>query len=517
MATTVIATITAITGTAYARNEDGEVRQLAVGDQLMENEVVITPDGTSVDLAMVDGSEVLIADQAETLLTPDLMPDTAAETADAAVELDSVDAILQALDGDGDLELEATAAGLGGGGEGQGHSFVVLGKVVETVNAQNSESRGVEALADDSTQAEDDLVLLNDVEAVAQGDEEVFSEDAVEAAGGLITGTINVIANDVATADIDAVTVVAETVNVVGPTGDVVGAISFTPEGNYTVALNDLGQAAVNALPEGESLSIAGDYQLVDGTGTITTASVTVVVEGNNDAAVVSSATQVLTETDAALSTGGTLTSADVDNDNTFRANTVAGANGEFAIDANGAWTFAANSTFDSLNVGDSVTETFPVTSIDGTASSVTVTINGTNDAAVISSEQTSMASEDGVLIARGQVTSSDVDNADNTFNASTVTVDNGTFSMDAGGVWSFVASSAVDALNVGESIVETFNVTSVDGTASTVNVTITGTNDAAVVSSETQVLTETDGALSTGGTLTSTDVDNDNNSFTQP
>ncbi|MFT6038397.1 MAG: VCBS repeat-containing protein, partial [Candidatus Azotimanducaceae bacterium] len=311
MATTVIATITAITGTAYARNEDGEVRQLAVGDQLMENEVVVTPDGSSVDLAMVDGSELLVADQAETLLTPDLMADTAAETADAAVELDSVDAILQALEGDGDLELEATAAGLGGGGEGQGHSFVVLDRVIETETTLSSESLGLDALADadGSTQTEEDLLLLNDVEAVAQGDEEVFSEDAVEAAGGLITGTINVIANDVATADIDAVTVVAETVNVVGPTGDIVGAISFTPEGNYTVALNELGQAAVNALPEGDSLSIAGDYQLVDGTGTITTASVTVVVEGNNDAAVVSSATQVLTETDAALSTSGTLTS----------------------------------------------------------------------------------------------------------------------------------------------------------------------------------------------------------------
>jgi hypothetical protein len=94
MATTVIATITEITGTAYARNEDGELRELAVGDEVMENEVVITPEGTSVGLEMVDGSELQITDQAETLLTPDLMSDTAAETADAAVELDSIDAIL---------------------------------------------------------------------------------------------------------------------------------------------------------------------------------------------------------------------------------------------------------------------------------------------------------------------------------------------------------------------------------------------------------------------------------------
>ena len=39
----------------------------------------------------------------------------------------------------------------------------------------------------------------------------------------------------------------------------------------------------------------------------------------------------------------------------------------------------------------------------------------------------------------------------------------------------------------------ETFNVTSVDGTPSTVQITINGTNDAASVSSASETLTETD------------------------
>ncbi|PNO64244.1 hypothetical protein MC69_000015 [Aeromonas hydrophila] len=37
------------------------------------------------------------------------------------------------------------------------------------------------------------------------------------------------------------------------------------------------------------------------------------------------------------------------------------------------------NSAFNELNVGDKVSESFEVTSIDGTKSSVTVTITGSN------------------------------------------------------------------------------------------------------------------------------------------
>ena len=66
------------------------------------------------------------------------------------------------------------------------------------------------------------------------------------------------------------------------------------------------------------------------------------------------------------------------------RRATTTGTIGTFAIDASGAWTFTANSAFDHLNVGDSVSETYDVTSVDGTPSTVQITINGTNDAPVL-------------------------------------------------------------------------------------------------------------------------------------
>ncbi len=69
-----------------------------------------------------------------------------------------------------------------------------------------------------------------------------------------------------------------------------------------------------------------------------------------------------LDETNDALTTGGTLTISDVDSAETFVAQTgTVGTNGSFSIGTNGVWTYTANSDFDSLNVDDSVSDTFEV------------------------------------------------------------------------------------------------------------------------------------------------------------
>ncbi len=61
---------------------------------------------------------------------------------------------------------------------------------------------------------------------------------------------------------------------------------------------------------------------------------------------------------------------------------------GTFSINAAGAWTYALNNdnaAVQALNAGDRrCTDTITVTTADGTQQVVTITINGTNDAAVI-------------------------------------------------------------------------------------------------------------------------------------
>src|SRR5207247_1467805 len=234
-----------------------------------------------------------------------------------------------------------------------------------------------------------------------------------------------------------------------------------------------------------------------------------VTINGTNDAAVLASTAVALSETNAPLTTGGTLTVIDPDSPQTFVPQTnVAGANGTFSIAANGAWTYTANSAFDNLNVGQSVSDIFTVASADGTTSTVQVTINGSNDAAVLSATSVALTEIDAPLLTGGTLTVTDVDNPQTFVAQTNVAGANGTFSLAANGAWSYTANSALNELNVGQSVSDSFAVQASDGTPTSVQVTITGTNDAAVLSSATVSLAETNAPLTTGGTLTVSDID---------
>ncbi|MCW4444067.1 VCBS domain-containing protein [Vibrio splendidus] len=289
------------------------------------------------------------------------------------------------------------------------------------------------------------------------------------------------------------------------------GTLHLTDTGSWTYDLDNT-NPTVQALGKGSTATDTITVHSADGTPH----QVTITVNGTNDAATVSSATVAIYETDKAVTTSGTLISTDVDNpDNTFTPDSITGANGDLTIDANGHWVFTANSAFNQLNVGDKVEETFTVSSIDGTPSTIKVTINGTNDAATVSSATVAIDETDKVVTTSGTLTSTDVDNPDNTFTPDSISGTNGDLTIDANGHWMFTANSAFNQLNVGDKVEETFTVSSVDGTASTIKVTINGTNDDATVSSATVAIDETDKAVTTSGTLTSIDVDNPDNAFT--
>ena len=71
-----------------------------------------------------------------------------------------------------------------------------------------------------------------------------------------------------------------------------------------------------------------------------------------------------------------------------FNAQTdTSGAYGTFSIDTGGAWTYTASSAHDEFVGGTTYTDTFSVTSADGTSTSVTINITGTNDPAILSAD----------------------------------------------------------------------------------------------------------------------------------
>ncbi|MES2625820.1 MAG: VCBS domain-containing protein [Pseudomonadota bacterium] len=246
-------------------------------------------------------------------------------------------------------------------------------------------------------------------------------------------------------------------------------------------------------LSAGQTISFSFNVVATDDSGTANAASavqkVTITINGTNDAAVLSNAVVSLNETNAPLTTGGTLTNSDVDNDDTFVAQVnKIGTNGTFSITTAGEWTYTANSAFNSLNIGSSVSDTFSVAAADGTLTSVSVTINGTNDIPVISGEASGdrAVKEESDLSASGTLSIVDADAGQSEFAAGAGTTTYGNYTLGSNGVWSYTldnANATVQGLAEGAQITDSFVAVSEDGTTNkAVMITITGTGEGPAV-----------------------------------
>jgi VCBS repeat-containing protein len=312
--------------------------------------------------------------------------------------------------------------------------------------------------------------------------------------------------------------------------------------GAYTYVPNN---DAINALkvPTTDNFTITASDGLASASQTFT-----VDINGVNDAAIVSgvaigSVVEAAAGAHGVPSASGTLTDTDVDDPaNTFTAVSSPHLSdhsyGSFTITVDGHWTYTlddSNPAVQALNVGQTLTDTFTVTTVGGTPEVVTVTIQGSNDPAVVSGDTHGCVVEaggvhnatPGVPTATGLLTDTDVDNPPNTFLAVTSpqTSDHGygSFSMTADGHWTYTldnANCAVQALNVGQTLTDDFVVKTVDGTAQTVTISIEGSNDAAIICGDTRGCVvepskSCDPPPSASGTLTDKDVDNPDNTFT--
>ncbi len=309
-----------------------------------------------------------------------------------------------------------------------------------------------------------------------------------------LVATGNVLAND---SDPDGTALVVATP---GTFVGTYGTLALAANGAYTYTLNN-SAATVQALAGGQHATDVFAYAATDGSLS-TPSMLTVTITGSNDTAVIGGvATGAVTEDVAVDGSGNlvaseSLTITDIDSG---QANFVVqagtpGTYGIFAVNSAGAWTYAATdgqAAIQSLAAGQHLTEHFTVSSSDGSASQVvTVTINGTNDTAVIGGVATGAVTEDvavdgsGNLIASGALTVSDADTGQSSFAAQAGTAGTyGTFAVDAAGNWAYSAANgqaAIQSLDSGQSLTEVFSVASSDGSAAQgVTVTINGSNDA--------------------------------------
>ncbi|MGY4815714.1 VCBS domain-containing protein [Pseudomonas chlororaphis subsp. piscium] len=281
--------------------------------------------------------------------------------------------------------------------------------------------------------------------------------------------------------------------SIVGSNTGSYGSIAVDNSGQWTYTLangSDGVAGAVQSLKAGESHDEVFSVQVSDGLGGVDTQLVTITVTGSNDAAVLSSASVTLSETNAAadISTAGTLTISDVDSAATFVAQTnTAGNYGSFSIGTSGAWTYVADSAHNEFVAGTTYTDTFAVSSADGTLTSVTVHIAGSNDLPTITSNGSGTTASINVVentTAVTTVTATDVDLPAQTLSYSIVGgADAAKFSIVSGtGALSFISAPNFEAPtdsgtnNVYEVIVRASDGTLFDDQA--IAVTVTGVND---------------------------------------
>ncbi|WP_160194698.1 VCBS domain-containing protein [Devosia riboflavina] len=112
-----------------------------------------------------------------------------------------------------------------------------------------------------------------------------------------------------------------------------------------------------------------------------------------------------------------------------------------------------------------------------------TINVTDVNDPAIIDGATAGQITEDAAPNSvSGLLTADDVDNPDNVFQAGSGTANYGTWSINAGGQWTYVLDNAnptVNALNDGQDLSDSFAVKSADGTIQLVTITIAGKTDA--------------------------------------
>ena len=293
-----------------------------------------------------------------------------------------------------------------------------------------------------------------------------------------------------------------------------------------------LDQTAVQNLDAGDTVNDSITFTATDGTSQ----TVTITITGTDDAAVVTGTTTgLVTEGnlgDAPVTATGTLTITDIDASDNPSFNDVLPVTGDNGYGSfvltSGTWTYTLDQTaLQNLDAGDTVNDSITFTATDGTSQMVTITITGTDDAAVVTGTTTGLVTEgnlgDAPVTATGTISISDVDASDNpSFNdVLPVTGDNGygSFVLNSG-TWTYTLDqTAVQNLDAGDTVNDAITFTATDGTSQMVTITITGTDDAAVVTGTTTgLVTEGnlgDAPVTATGTISISDVDaGDNPSF---
>ncbi|XKF15899.1 retention module-containing protein [Halomonas sp. BLK-85] len=332
-----IATVVAITGQAFARDEDGNLRELSVGDTLQEGETLVTSTNGEVELDFDDGlPPTTIGGDEEVAMNGDVDAENPADESESATQDDELDAILTALeDEEGDILelLEATAAGGGpAGGGGGGSDFVQLARITESVEGLQYEfdggiEGGTETVEFSDLAAEEEPVATISIDDIGV----INSVDAEEGNNITITGTVGGDARQG-----DTVTLTVGEDNFTGTVSEELTYAIDVP--GSVLAENDTVEGEVTGTDENGNSYTAetdGDYDVRLARNSLETETDEVFEAGLPDGSDVG---------DQTVTTGGDLNLA---SGWSAVAETGSTANGSFAINADGTYSYTLENPAD--------------------------------------------------------------------------------------------------------------------------------------------------------------------------
>ncbi|MGE0798665.1 MAG: Ig-like domain-containing protein [Lautropia sp.] len=451
---------TVLNGTLPAATDvDGDTLTYAAGATgPAHGTVVINADGSytytpAADFNGTDSNTYVANDDpessAEATITITVSGENDAPVAGAGTATTDEDTVLNgtlpvASDADGDTLTYAAGA------TGPSHGTVVVnldGSYIYTPAADFHGTDSFSYVANDGTANSAEATVTVTVNPV--NDAPAAVDDTASTTEDTPVTTGNVLAND---ADVD---------DALMPSN----ITAFTQAANGTVASNDDGTFTYTPDADFEG-SDSFTYTVTDAGGLSSTATVTISVDGENDAPVATDGTAA-TDEDTVLN--GTLPAAtDADGDPlTYAAGAVAAAHGTVVIDADGTYTYTPNANFHG-------TDTFGYVANDGTENSaealITVTVTPVNDAPVAVAG-TATTDEDTVLNGTLPV-ATDVDGDTLTYAAGPTGASNGTVTINANGSYTYTP-------NGGYSGTDTFGYVANDGTVNSAQALITVTVNA--------------------------------------
>ncbi|WP_122033012.1 VCBS domain-containing protein [Aliivibrio sp. EL58] len=266
------------------------------------------------------------------------------------------------------------------------------------------------------------------------------------------------------------------------------GTLHLTNSGAWTYDLDNT-NPTVQALGKGSTATDSITVHSADGTPH----QVTITVNGTNDKAVIAGTDSGAVTEESQLHASGTLTVTDIDIGETHFSNTnIIGTLGTLHLTDNGSWTYDldnTNPTVQALGKGRTATDTITVHSADGTPHQVTITVNGTNDKAVIAGTNSGAVTEESQLHTSGTLTVTDVDTGEAHFSNTNIIGTLGTLHLTDNGTWTYDLDNTnptVQALGQGQQVKDIISVQSADGTPHQITIVVNGKNDAAVITGTT-------------------------------